>query len=634
MINIVTPAFKISLESIPVELREGIRQLDEYPALTTDTNADATELRFRHEPKLEEGRRFVATHDGSAWEITYGRRIEAFRALGRLMASPDSEALSESCEFEMLSLQLESSRNGVITPDNVKAFVRRSALMGINTLMLYLEDTYEVPGEPFFGYLRGGFSQNELKNLDEYAELYGIEMVPCIQALGHLKQVLQWQCAYEAVTDIPDVLLANEPKTYELLGKMIDAAKAPFRSNRIHLGMDEAVGMGTGKFKARFGERELFDIMNEHLDRVAEICADKGLKPMIWSDMYFRLGSKTRQYYDKDVKIPPSAYQRIPENVDLVYWDYYHLDQDFYENYIDRHREMNKEPIVAPGAWNWNHFWTNIPYSLARMLPCMEACKAKKIRQVFMTTWGDDGMECDIYSVLPVIQAFADVAYGDTYDEAKTARNFSASCLADFSDYTLASQLDQTTPDKDLANDYSNSSKWLMWDDPLIGLCQPLQEVDSYRESYQKLAEQLKIAAEKENPGASRLRFPAQIATVLALKCDCRKNLVAAYQAGDKDQLLHLVKTEVTTLLGEVTKLWKLHRALWLDTYKPFGLEVIEIRYGGQLTRLQSLIDRVNDYCSGRVTSIPEFETELLTWNTDQELIGGYQRIATPSAIF
>jgi hypothetical protein len=251
-----------------------------------------------------------------------------------------------------------------------------------------------------------------------------------------------------------------------------------------------------------------------------------------------------------------------------------------------------------------------------------------------MTTWGDDGMECDIYSVLPVVQAFADVAYSGAYDEAQTARNFEATCLADFYDYTLASQLDQTALDEDPAIDYSNSSKWLLWDDPLIGLCQPLQAVGSYRSNYKKLAEQLKAAAEKDNLGARRLHFPAQIATVLALKCDCRKNLVDAYKANKKEPLLQLATTEATALKLELEKLWKLHRELWLDTYKPFGLEVIEIRYGGQLTRIQSLIDRVTDYCSGRIKSIPEFETELLNWNTDPEAVGGYQRIATPSAIF
>lgn len=630
----MSPLFKISLETLPNELKKGIQCLNEYTILTTDVKVEVSELRFCYDEQLVEDRCLKITKDGPIWEITYGRCIEAFRALGRIMAGFEGDALVESCEFEMLSLQLESSRNGVITPDNVKAFIRRAALMGINTFMLYLEDTYEVPGEPFFGYLRGRFSQEELRDLDRYAEQYGIEMVPCIQTLGHLKQVLQWSNAYDAVTDIPDVLLANEPKTYDLLSKIIDAARAPFRSNRIHLGMDEAFGMGTGKFKTRFGDQDLFKIMNEHLDRVAAICAEKSLKPMIWSDMYFRLGSKTHQYYDLDVKIPQSAIQSIPENVDLVYWDYYHSDQSFYESYIDQHRAMNKEPIVAPGAWNWNHFWTNIPYSLARMIPCMEACKAKKIRQVFMTTWGDDGMECDIYSVLPVVQAFADVAYSGAYDEAQTARNFEATCLADFYDYTLASQLDQTALDEDPAIDYSNSSKWLLWDDPLIGLCQPLQAVGSYRSNYKKLAEQLKAAAEKDNLGARRLHFPAQIATVLALKCDCRKNLVDAYKANKKEPLLQLATTEAMALKLELEKLWKLHRELWLDTYKPFGLEVIEIRYGGQLTRIQSLIDRVTDYCSGRIKSIPEFETELLNWNTDPEAVGGYQRIATPSAIF
>jgi hypothetical protein len=32
---------------------------------------------------------------------------------------------------------------------------------------------------------------------------------------------------------------------------------------------------------------------------------------------------------------------------------------------------------------------------------------------------------------------------------------------------------------------------------------------------------------------------------------------------------------------------------LWLKTYKPFGLEVLEIRYGGIRTRLQSLHERI-----------------------------------------
>ncbi len=626
----------IEIEKAPPALQAGLSQLmAEYP-LAERPAAGLQPVTFRLEETRVGERSFEAVPDGKGgWDVRYGRPIEAFRALGRLLAGPAAEPFGETCQFEMLSLQLECSRNGVLRPDQAKAFARRAALLGVNTLMLYLEDTYEVPGEPFFGYLRGRFTRRELQDLDDYTHALGIEMIPCVQTLGHLEQVLQWKQAYGGVTDTESVLLAGDDKTHALLEKMIDAASAPFRSRRIHLGMDEAWGLGTGKFREKFGERPTFDIMNDHLDTVAAMCEKRGLHPMIWSDMYFRIGSKKGEYYDPEAKIPPEVAKRIPANVELVYWDYYHTDREFYESHIDKHRDfLGKEPVVASGSWNWNHFWTNIPYSLARVVPCVEACLAKGVRQVFMTTWGDDGMECDLYSVLPVIQVFADLAYGHPYDEEASAWRFAATCRADFQDYSLASHLDRPGPGKTIAQDYSNTSKWLMWDDPFLGLCEPFQEVDSYRAGYRELASALEAAAAKENPGASRLRFPAQIAKVLMLKCDLRKNLSAAYGNKDREEVRRLLETEVRPLAAEMETLWKRHRDLWLATYKPFGLEVIEIRYGGQITRLRSLADRLQGWLDGSVETIPELETDLHPYAENQGLAGRYRRIATPSCLF
>jgi hypothetical protein len=49
------------------------------------------------------------------------------------------------------------------------------ALMGNNLVMLYTEDTYELEGEPFFGYMRGRFSFDEVRELDDYAFNLGME---------------------------------------------------------------------------------------------------------------------------------------------------------------------------------------------------------------------------------------------------------------------------------------------------------------------------------------------------------------------------------------------------------------------------------------------------------------------------
>ena len=58
-------------------------------------------------------------------------------------------------------------------------------------LMLYTEDTYEVDNQPYFGYLRGRYSQKELREIDDYAFKHGMELIPAIQTLAHLKSIFR-----------------------------------------------------------------------------------------------------------------------------------------------------------------------------------------------------------------------------------------------------------------------------------------------------------------------------------------------------------------------------------------------------------------------------------------------------------
>jgi N-acetyl-beta-hexosaminidase len=68
--------------------------------------------------------------------------------------------------------------------------------------------------------------------------------------LGHLGQILQWP-QYAHLRDNSEVLLAEYEPTYEFLDKLISAATTPFRSKRIHLGMDEVKSFGTMKKKKK-----------------------------------------------------------------------------------------------------------------------------------------------------------------------------------------------------------------------------------------------------------------------------------------------------------------------------------------------------------------------------------------------
>ena len=102
------------------------------------------------------------------------------------------EKNQETVYFERNGFMLDCSRNAVFTVEKVKSVIRTLAKMGMNVLMLYTEDTYEVPGEPYFGSYRGRYTKAEIQEMDAYASMFGIELVPCIQTLAHLHNALKW----------------------------------------------------------------------------------------------------------------------------------------------------------------------------------------------------------------------------------------------------------------------------------------------------------------------------------------------------------------------------------------------------------------------------------------------------------
>ena len=90
----------------------------------------------------------------------------------KLYSRPDAQRLLEfriEHFFEKNGLMLDLSRNGVAHVDMLKQFIREMAFMGHSWFMLYMEDVYEVEGDPYFGALRGRYSISDLQEVDRYA---------------------------------------------------------------------------------------------------------------------------------------------------------------------------------------------------------------------------------------------------------------------------------------------------------------------------------------------------------------------------------------------------------------------------------------------------------------------------------
>ena len=108
---------------------------------------------------------------------------------------------------------LDCSRNAVPTVDGVQKWIDILSDLGYNTLLLYMEDTYEIRGEPYFGYMRGRYTEEELREMDVYAKEHGVELIPCIQALAHLQSIERWP-EYWGHFDCADILCVGDERNY------------------------------------------------------------------------------------------------------------------------------------------------------------------------------------------------------------------------------------------------------------------------------------------------------------------------------------------------------------------------------------------------------------------------------------
>ena len=231
-------------------------------------------------------------------------------------------------KFKKFGIMVDVSRNAVIKVDTFKWYLPLLKKMGYNCVFLYAEDTYYVEGEPYFGYMRGRYTEEEMRELDEFASSIGVEIIPCVQALAHINALLRWQ---QVPIDTDDIMLVDDERTYELIDRMFASLSKNFKTRKIHVGMDEAYMLGRGRHLDIHGYQPISEIMKRHLDRVCEIAEKYGYEDvMIWSDMYLRAFNGGNYFLDDFKKVPKEVIDAIPEGVTPVYWDYYQTEEDKY----------------------------------------------------------------------------------------------------------------------------------------------------------------------------------------------------------------------------------------------------------------------------------------------------------------
>ena len=548
--------------------------------------------------------------DGKAATLAYQTNTDLARGLVLLKQFGTDRAYTheEKCSFETLGLMLDCSRNAVMTVDSIKRLLRLLALMGYNMLQLYTEDTYEVDGEPYFGYLRGRYSKDEMKEMDAYARELGIEMIPCIQTLAHLNAIFKWETYASQYRDCGDILLTGNEKVEELIDRMFATLAECYTTRRIHIGMDEAHMVGLGKYLDQHGFEDRFDVIAKHLFRVCEIAKKYGFRPMMWSDMFFRLATGGGYYLNGGkCVVPDRVFENMPENLSLVYWDYYHTERKNYDEMIVAHKKFNREVWFAGGAWKWIGFAPDNAYSLKATEAATLSCAKNGVKHIFTTAWGDEGAECSPFAVLPTLAYTASLAYGHRR-MADTKRFFRALTGMRFDDFMAMDSLNKLYEKPAYR---TAMAKFLFYNDPLVGMRD--KTVEAHPELPEKASACLPILSRlsKNKRYGYLFRTQKQLAQLLTMKVDFGVRLRRAYQADDRVALAALAE-ESKKITVAIKKFYEAFRAQWMQENKPFGFDIQDLRIGGVLQRFEVCRNLIREYLDGKRAKIDELEIELL----------------------
>ncbi|BDZ32337.1 family 20 glycosylhydrolase [Lactiplantibacillus sp. WILCCON 0030] len=540
----------------------------------------------------------VLARDGASASLTYGSAVDLMRGAA-LLAGKAVQAtqfeIEQRPQFKVMAAMLDVARNGVPTVAMIQRMIRRLASMGYNELWLYLEDLFEIPAEPYFGRERGRYSQAQLHAIALYGDQFGVKIVPAVQTLAHVHNALKWD-AHDAVKDTDDTLLVGAPATKTFLTHLLQAASAPFTTNKIHIGMDEAYQLGRGRYLDQNGYTDQQTLILDQLKMVVGLTKELGLKAYMWSDLWFTFASPKHEMYDPEVHFDAKFKASLPP-VGQVYWDYYHEDEQTYRDRFAQHFELSDDVVFAGGIWTWSALAPNQSKMLATVAAGLTAAKASGVQQVVATIWFDDGAEVPDSAAWYGLQAFAAYQYHATVQPETIDTEYALTQGESPEFYKVLDQFDNFT--KTVNADADNVSKIVLYEDLLLQRYREnLQQAD-IESQYQQLIGTLgQVQLRADN--RLMLTFYRQLAKTVLAKSRALQAVAKLGATTAHDEMAVAALQAITRCRQQLVVLLDEFRDLWHQQRRGNGFEIIDVRLGGQIARCDTVSWRIKAWQAGR----------------------------------
>lgn len=162
----------------------------------------------------------------------------------------------------------------------------------------------------------------EIKEIITYAKEKNIEIIPEINLLSHQEWLLSPIYPDLIIKDryfsnsqsMFHTYIPKDERIYKIVFELLDEIIEIFQPKYIHIGHDEAFGLRV------FNEPESYQLFAEHVNRIRDFLARKGIKTLIWGDML----RKDHNGLEKSIY---KALDLI--NKDIIICNWYYKNYDF-----------------------------------------------------------------------------------------------------------------------------------------------------------------------------------------------------------------------------------------------------------------------------------------------------------------
>ena len=301
--------------------------------------------------------------------------------------------------FAVRSYMLDISRDKVPTMGTLKQLVEILEKFNYNQLQLYTEHTFAYSKHEAVWKDASPMTAEEVRELDLFCAMHGIDLVPNQNSFGHLERWLV-KPEYNHLAELPHggaplpwggfkkdptTLCPTDPASLDFLAGLYDELLPNFESRLFNIGCDETFDLlGEGRSAAAVKEKGEGRVYLEFLLKVAELVRKRGKRPMFWGDVILR---------------HPELVPELPKDLIALDWGY-EGNHPFMDE-AAKFAAAGLDFYVCPGTSSWNSLAGRVENMRENMIAAERAGHLHGAKGFMVTDWGDGGHWQPLAASLP-----------------------------------------------------------------------------------------------------------------------------------------------------------------------------------------------------------------------------------------